>query len=405
MRPALLIKIAMRSIARNKTRSLLTMLGIIIGVSAVLLMVAVGQGARSQIAGQIRNLGTNLMVISPGSATQSGVSRGAGSLNRLTLDDAAALSEQAYLLSGVSPVILAPSQIVGGEGNWRALVQGVSPEYAEIRDWPVESGIFFDHSDVRARRRVAVIGATVAAQLFPEQDPVGAQIRLRNVPFEVIGVLSRKGQTAAGSDQDDTLLAPYTTVRDRLRGRQFIAQILASTWSEDDIPGAVEEIRAILRESQGLASWEDDAFTVRTQDELAETAQAATETMTLLLAAIAAISLVVGGIGIMNIMLVSVTERTREIGIRMAVGARGGDVMAQFLVEAVVLSLLGGGVGVLAGAIGAGILGRVTGWSVLISPATVAAALAFAGFIGIFFGLFPARKASMLNPIEALRHE
>jgi putative ABC transport system permease protein len=252
---------------------------------------------------------------------------------------------------------------------------------------------------------VAVIGQTIVKNLFPDEDPVGQQIRLRDVPFRIIGVLSEKGQTAGGADQDDVILAPYTTVQNRLAGRMFIGQILASTFSPDDTEAAQADVRAIMRESHGLAKWEDDDFTVRNQADLAETAKSTTEVMTLLLAAIASISLVVGGIGIMNIMLVSVTERTREIGIRMAIGARGSDVLTQFLVESVVMSLLGGVIGIGVGFSGATVLARFTGWSTAISPETIVIALAFSAGVGIFFGLYPARKAASLNPIEALRYE
>jgi putative ABC transport system permease protein len=405
MKATRLVEIAGKSILKNKMRTLLTMLGIIIGVAAVIVMVAVGQGAKAQIQQRIDNLGTNMLVITAGAANTGGVSQGAGTSNRLTLDDAEVLKRESTLLTGVSPVVIAPSQIVGGVGNWRTLVQGVSTDYQVIRDWSVTEGAFFDENDVRSMRKVAVIGQTIARNLFPDQDPVGAQIRVRNVPFMIIGVLAPKGQTAQGNDQDDVLLAPYTTVHTRLSGHQFVPEILASTATKADIPAGEQEIIGILREAHRLASYEPDDVTVRNQSDLAEAAQGTTQVMTLLLAAIASISLLVGGIGIMNIMLVSVTERTREIGIRLAIGARGSDVLTQFLVESVVMSVAGGLLGLLTGFVGAAVLQRITGWGTAVSPFMVGIAIGFSGAVGIFFGFYPARKAAALDPIEALRYE
>ena len=405
MKATRLIGIAVRSIHKNKMRTLLTMLGIIIGVGAVIVMVAVGEGATSQIQRRIDALGTNLIVITPGATSSGGVSLGAGTGNRLTIGDYDALKRESQLLTAVSPVIAAPAQAVGGRGNWRTMVDGVSVDYAAIRDWSVASGRFFDDADVTAMRKVAVIGRTVADGLFPGEDPVGSTIRLRNVPFEIIGVLEEKGQNAQGGDLDDVVLAPYTTVKTRLAGRTFIPQILASTALKEDLPAAQAEIKSILRETHALADYDSDDFTVRNQNDLAEAAQSTTEVMTLLLAAIASISLLVGGIGIMNIMLVSVTERTREIGIRLAIGARGSDVLTQFLVESVVMSVIGGVLGLLAGVAGAAVLRAITGWGTAVSPVMVAIAIGFSGLVGVFFGLYPARKAAALDPIEALRYE
>jgi putative ABC transport system permease protein len=405
MQATRLIQIAAKSIFKNKMRTLLTMLGIIIGVGAVIVMVAIGQGAKTQIQQRIDNLGTNMIVVTPGASTAGGVSQGAGTSNRLTLDDAEALDRESTLLTAVSPVVVTMTQAVGGQGNWRTVINGVSVDYPVIRDWTVVSGRFFDQTDLRSMRKVAVIGQTVARNLFPDQDPVGAQIRLRNVPFEIIGVLTEKGQTAQGSDQDDVILAPYTTVQTRLSGRNFIPQILASTATKEDIPAAQQEARGILRETHKLASYENDDFTVRNQSDLAAAAQGTTEVMTLLLAAIASISLLVGGIGIMNIMLVSVTERTREIGIRLAIGARGLDVLTQFLVESIVMSVIGGVIGIGVGFAGSAVLQRITGWGTVISPAMVGVAIGFSAAVGIFFGFYPARKAAALDPIEALRYE
>ena len=405
MRASRLIDIATKSILKNKMRTLLTMLGVIIGVGAVIVMVAVGQGAKSQIQQRIENLGTNLIVVTPGASQAGGVSQGAGTSNRLTIDDYEALKRQSVFLGGVSPVIVAPAQLVAGQGNWRTAVNGVSSDYFAIRDWQVASGRAFDETDVRSMRKVALIGATIAKNLFANQDPVGQQLRVRDVPLDIIGVLAEKGQTAEGRDQDDVVLVPYTTVQTRLSGRQFIPQIIASTASKTDIPAAQQEMRGILRDVHKLASYDAEDFTVRNQTDLAQAAEATTAVMSILLASIASISLIVGGIGIMNIMLVSVTERTREIGIRLAVGARGGDVMRQFLVESIVMSSIGGAIGIILGFAGAAILRYFTGWGTTIAPFMVFIAIGFSAAVGIFFGFYPARKAAMLDPIQALRYE
>ena len=400
-----LIKVAGVSILKNKMRTLLTMLGIIIGVGAVIVMVAIGAGAQGQIERQIQNLGTNMLVVTPGSTAEGGVSLGAQSVTSLTVEDAEALEAQSFLLAAVSPVIQSFTQAVGGTGNWRSSLLGVDSDYQIIRDWDVIQGAFFDEEDVRSIRKKVVLGYTVAENLFPNGDAVGQQLRLREVPMTVIGVLEPKGQTAEGTDQDDVILAPYTTVQNRLAGRQFVSQLLTSTYSPEDIPGAQIEIQQILRDTHGLSGNAPDDFTVRDQSELAEAAKSTTQIMTLLLAAIASISLLVGGIGIMNIMLVSVTERTREIGLRLALGAHDSDVMVQFLVESVVMSLAGGLTGVAIGYAGSRAIASATGWSTVVSLPTVLLALGFAGAVGIFFGLYPAQRAAALDPIEALRYE
>ncbi len=405
MKASTLIKVASQSILKNKMRTLLTMLGIVIGVGAVIVMVAIGQGAQGQIQDQINNLGTNLMVITPGSSSSGGVSRGAQSYNRLTINDADKIRRESLYINAVSPIVWTRTQVIGGAGNWRTSINGVSEDYPLIRDWDLKYGRFFDASELRSQRRVVVLGHTVYEQLFPGEDPVGRRVQIRNVPVEIVGVLEPKGQTPDGNDQDDVILAPYTTVQTRLSGWSRIFQIMANTSSPKDIPLAQDEITLIMRESHKLSEWEENDFTVRNQNDLADAAQGTTQVMTMLLAAIASISLLVGGIGIMNIMLVSVTERTREIGIRMAIGARGRDVLTQFLVESIVMSLIGGLIGVGIGFGGARIVGGATGWSTTISPETVLIALIFSAGVGIFFGFYPARKAAALNPIDALRYE
>jgi putative ABC transport system permease protein len=405
MKQTTLFRVATQSILKNKMRTLLTMLGIVIGVGAVIVMVAIGHGAQTRIEEQIDNLGSNMLVLTAGSTSQGGVNQGAGSFNRLSVDDAKLLTEQGTLLAGVSPVIASRVQAIGGEGNWRTSVNGVAVEYQSIRDWPLASGTFFDATDVSAMRKVAVLGSTVARNLFPGIDPVGQQIQLRNVPFTIIGTLGAKGQTASGSDQDDVILVPYTTAQTRLSGQSFIPQILVSTLSADDLPAAQAEIRAIMRDAHKLSGSDPDDFTVRNQADLAAAATGTTQVMSYLLASIASISLLVGGIGIMNIMLVSVTERTREIGIRMAIGARGSDVLTQFLVESVVMSVLGGIIGLAVGFGGAALVEHLTGWTTSTPPEAVLLAVGFSAAVGVFFGFYPARKAAALNPIQALRYE
>ena len=399
-----LLKVAFRSILKNGMRSLLTMLGIVIGVGAVIVMVAVGAGSQARIEGQIATLGTNLIMVRSGVSAAGGISRGAGSMNTLTLDDVETLAAEATLLRGVSPEVQVPVQVIGGGNNWSTQITGVSPEYMEIRAWDLESGAFFTEREVKSRAKVAVLGREVAEALFPDQDPVGQQIRIRNTPFKVIGVLAEKGDSMMGS-QDDVILAPSTTVLYRLSGSQYLRMIVASAVSEEQMGAAQKEIGEILRRAHRLQAGEEDDFSMRTQTEITDMATGITETLTLLLGAIAAVSLVVGGIGIMNIMLVSVTERTREIGLRLAIGARGRDVLTQFLVEAVVLSLLGGVIGILLAAGIALALTQLFGVNTVVDPGVVLLAFAFSGAVGVFFGLYPARKAAALNPIDALRYE
>ena len=400
----ILFRLAMQSILRNRTRAALTMLGIVIGVAAVIVMVAVGYGARSRIREQIGNLGTNMIVITPGASTTGGVSQGAQAFATLTVADAEKIRSQSQTVVAVSPVLALRSQVLAPGGNWRTSINGVDTDYQTIRDWQTDSGSFFGPEDVRAARSVAVLGRTVAQRIFAGSDPVGQEIQIAALRFLVMGVLAPKGQTASGSDSDDVILVPYTTAATRLTGRPRIPQILVSTASQGEIPAAQEEMRVLLRESHRL-SGDDDDFTVRNQTDLATAAESSTRVMTLLMAAIASISLLVGGIGIMNIMLVSVTERTREIGIRLAIGARGADVLIQFLVESIVMGALGGVVGLVLGFTGAKVLAHFTGWETVISPLVMIGAVGFSGAVGVFFGFYPARKAAALNPIEALRYE
>jgi len=405
MKSSVLIRVAGDSIRKNKMRTLLTMLGIVIGVGAVIIMVAVGQGAQQGIANQINALGTNLLIVTAGSSNQGGVSQGAQAFNRLTIEDAEKLRSEGTLFAGVTPVVNTRTQVIGGGTNWRTTINGVSTDFQTIRDWQTQSGTFFTDTDVRGLRKVAVIGTTVAENLYPGTDPVGSQIQIRNVPFEIVGVLAPKGQNAGGQDQDDIVVIPYTTAQSRLSGNTRIWQILVSATSPDDIAAAQAEVRSIMRESHRIAEGDEDDFTVRNQTEIASAAQGTTKIMTWLLASIASVSLIVGGIGIMNIMLVSVTERTREIGIRMAIGAKAHHVLAQFLLEAITLSIVGGGIGILLGLGGSRAVAKFAGWPVSVDPSSILVAFATAAIIGIFFGFWPAWKAAKLDPIEALRYE
>lgn len=401
-----ILKLAYRSINRSKMRSFLTMLGIIIGVAAVIAMLAIGQGARDAVQAQISSLGTNMLIIFPGAVNQGGVRMEAGTVNRLTENDATAIKQLCPDVKYVSPVVRAGAQIIVGSQNWRTVVWGVYPNYQIIRDYQLADGAFFSDSDERGATKVCVIGQTVATNLFGQNaDPVGQVIRIRNLPFKIIGLLAPKGQNAMGQDQDDIILAPFSTVQKKLLGTIYAQTIMASAYSEAGISLASAEITQLLRDRHKLSPWEDSDFTVRTQTDIANAANATSTTLTLLLASIASISLIVGGIGIMNIMLVSVTERTREIGIRMAVGARGTDVLLQFLTEALVLSFSGGFIGIILGVLASRFISSIQHWPVVIAPESIILAFVFAAAVGIFFGWYPARKASNLNPIEALRYE
>jgi putative ABC transport system permease protein len=368
-------------------------------------MVAIGDGAQLQVEQQIASLGSNLIIITPGTSNTGGVRGGAGSFNRLTFDDVNKIKEEAVYIKGVSPVVRSGGQVIGGVGNWFTQIQGVSPDYLEIRAWGLQSGEFFTERDIMARSKVCVLGSEVAKNLFPNDDPIGQQIRIRRVPFKVIGVLKEKGQTAVGTSNDDVILAPSRTVLDRLSGGRFISSIQVSAISSSRIADAQAELRSIMRESHKLNPSEEDDFTIRDQADLSEAATETSRILTILLASVAGVSLVVGGIGIMNIMLVSVTERTREIGIRLSVGARASDILIQFLSEAIVLSLTGGAIGVGLSFLIAYLLNNYTDQSAYIKPEIIMIAFGFAGAIGIFFGFYPAKKAAALNPIDALRYE
>ena len=396
---------AWESILRNGMRSVLTALGIIIGVSAVIVMVAIGQGSEKQIQSEINALGTNLIVIFPGTARTSGVSKGGGSFTKFTFADVEKMKKEATLINAISPVVRSGGQVIGGGNNWSTMVYGVSPDYFQIRNWQVESGELFAERDVKSSRKVVLLGKTVADNLFPSISAVGKQIRIRNTPFTVVGVLKAKGQSGMGNDQDDVIIAPSTTVFYRLKGGMFIDMVNASATSLAVMDQAQKELATLLRESHRLHDGEENDFTVSSQAEITEAASETAKVMTMLLGSIAGVSLLVGGIGIMNIMLVSVTERTKEIGIRMSIGACRRDILAQFLSEAAVLSITGGVVGILLAAIVTWILNNATTLAASLSPEIVIIAFLFSGVVGVFFGYYPARKAALMNPIDALRYE
>ena len=405
-----LLRVAMRALAVNKLRSALTMLGIIIGVAAVIVMIAVGGGAQARVEEQIRSLGSNLLLILSGTTTAGGVRMGFGSNQTISEDDAAAIPREVPRTLA-APALRGTAQIVWGNQNWSTVIFGVTPEYIDVRQWELAAGRLFDATDMAGATKVCLIGQTVARQLFGGADPVGQAIRVRRVPFTVIGLLESKGQSMMGTDQDDLILMPITTARKRVLGASNLAKqrSVGTIWVKVaegyDMKTAEEQVRALLRQRHRLQPGQDDDFSLRNLEEVAATQEASSRVLALLLAAVASVSLVVGGIGIMNIMLVSVTERTREIGLRMAVGARNRDILGQFLVEAVTLSLIGGLVGVALGMAAAFGVAQLAGWRIVIAPQAVLLAVAFAFVIGVFFGFYPARKAARLNPVEALRFE
>jgi putative ABC transport system permease protein len=398
-------QVALRALARNKMRSSLTMLGIIIGVGAVIATVSIGQGAEYLIQQGIEGMGTNAVFISAGSNRPGGVRMGFWGVRTLTLDDMNAILREVPLIREAAPVVFTRAQVVYQNQNWNTRVEGTSPVYFSIRRWNVSAGTSFSDEEVAAAANVCVIGQTIAKLLFAGQDPVGATIRLREMPFRVIGVLEPRGQSATGDDQDDRIIAPYTTVQRKLAGITWLHYINASAYSQEAAQSAVPQIEALLLERHRIRNPDEADFFVSTQSEVADVATATERVMTILLGSVAFVSLIVGGIGIMNIMLVSVTERTREIGVRMAVGAREEDVKQQFLVEAVTLSMMGGLVGILAGVAASALIANLFHWPTLVSPTSIIVAALFSAGVGILFGYYPAHKAAQLDPIEALRYE
>lgn len=405
MKLAPIIRIALRALVRNKARSFLTALGIIIGVGSVIAMVSLGQGAQQQVEQQIASMGTNMLIVSSGGQRSGGLRGAMGTGTALTPEDIQAIAREAPAVEAVSPSVNASVTVVYGNQNWTTRAEGVSESYPAIRNWTVASGTFFTPMDVRASARVAVIGRTVANQLFAGEDPVGRMIRVRNLPFRVIGVLDSKGQSGFGQDQDDILFVPYTTAMKKLLSITYVPSAFISAVSSEATFAAQDQIEQLLRQRHGIRPGQEDDFRVRNLTDIAETAAQTTGVMTLLLGSIAGVSLIVGGIGIMNIMLVSVTERTREIGIRMAVGARSRHVKMQFLIESVVLGLAGGLAGIAAGVGVSFVLSQVFGWPQLLSPVAILASVIFSVAVGVFFGYYPAHKAASLDPIEALRYE
>jgi len=402
------LRISFRALRVNKTRSALTMLGVIIGVGAVIIMLAVGTGASRQIAEQISSMGSNLLIILPGATTAGGVRMGSGTQPSLTTGDAEAVRKECPAVRDVAPILSGVAQIVYGHENWSTGVVGTTPGMLRVRDWSLSAGRPFTEQDVKSAVKVCLLGKTVSENLFGYMDPLGRMIRIKKVPFMVIGVLAAKGQTPTGQDQDDTVYVPVTTAQKKLFGTTFpgmVRIIMVKAKNREDLPAAEKQINELLRQRHRIGPKQENDFTVRNLTQMMETAEQSAKVMTLLLGAIASVSLLVGGIGIMNIMLVSVTERTREIGIRMAVGAKTWDIRMQFMVEAIILSFIGGVAGVMIGISGSKILSMLAGWPTVISPLSIILAFGFSGLVGVFFGFYPAYKASLLDPIDALRYE
>jgi len=402
------LRIAARALRTNKMRSFLTMLGIIIGIASVIAMVAIGSGASKVISEQISSMGSNMLLVLPGSLTSGGIRLGSGSAPSLTYDDARAIQTQCPAVAIAAPLVRGGAQLVYGNMNWSTAVLGVTPEYLVIRDWPIASGRNFSQSDVDGATKNCLLGQTVAENLFGTEDPLGKIIRIKKVPFKVIGILDRKGQSPQGSDQDDIVYVPVKAAQRKLLGSQFpnsVNSIMVQARSEEDLPRAEQQVTELLTQRHRIGPGRDADFTVRNLTEILSVREESSKAMSLLLGAVASISLIVGGIGIMNIMLVSVTERTREIGIRMAIGAKQRDILMQFLTEAVLLTFIGGILGMLVGVAGAKLVSAFFDWPTLVSFNAIAMAIGFSGAVGIFFGFYPARKAASLNPIDALRYE
>ena len=396
----------MRALANNKLRAFLTMLGIIIGVASVITMLAIGQGSKKSIQTQIAEMGSNMIMIHPGAEMRGGVRQDPSAMQTLKLDDFKSLQDETNFLSAVSPNVSSSGQLINGANNYPSSVTGVSPEYLEIRQLSIENGTMFTNADIQSSAKVCVIGKTIVDNLFPDgSDPIGKVIRFNKIPFRVVGVLKSKGYNSMGMDQDDVVLAPYTTVMKRLLAVTYLQGIFASALTEDMTDNATEEITAILRKNHKLKESDDDDFTIRSQQELSTMLNTTTDLMTTLLACIAGISLVVGGIGIMNIMYVSVTERTREIGLRMSVGARGIDILSQFLIEAILISITGGIIGILIGIGASFAVKNIAHWPIYIQGWSVLLSFAVCTITGVFFGWYPAQKASNLDPIDAIRYE
>ena len=399
------LKLALDALLRNRARSVLTMLGVIIGVAAVIVTVAIGAGARQSVQAQINSLGSNMIVVLPGSVTQSGARSGFGGASTLTPDDGMAVAKLGGV-AAVSPSVTVRSQVVSGGNNWQTTVTGVAPTYTFIRSWPMASGTFFSQNDVASAAKVAVLGQTVVANLFPDgSSPIGKTVIIKGVPFTVVGTLSPLGQSGMGQDQDDTVLVPYTSAMQRLTGQTTVNTLLISASDAQDVASVQTEVTSLLEQRHRIVPPQQDDFNVRNLQDIAAAASSTGAVMEFLLAGVAAVSLIVGGIGIMNIMLVSVTERTREIGLRMAVGARAKVILRQFLTESIVLATIGGVIGVFFGLVGTQLVALLAHWPMLIPFGWIAFSVAFSAMVGVFFGYYPARKASTLRPIEALRFE